>query len=486
MRYLPYVLLACLWAILFDLLVQYPDSPLTWHGADGQAIWKNLVRAFGYSIPEIIVLLALSHHFGRIQAGIISSGYMLVAISVAFVANKSTNSNIYLFLLSRVALGFTYVLWAGLLVGDRRSLRAWIYFLIMAGWSIFTGGILYTIMDFLNIQSTGADGTSTSMNPFVSVISGIVPVIMMVVLAESYQKLIVGKFSDWNPRKIELKNIWQDWQAWVLFVFFRIAILLGALNLGYAIVAGARASSGMGPSEFASYSQPALIMNFVSGLLLFLFVLYCYRKFVLEYFFQKGYVPSFLYLFMHSPVINMILFPAVLVSRYTRNITERIETFEQRSEPSRNWLTAIRVLMTIGQVLALFMYMVIYINNADEELGWLHVMLWIGILLNIVYIFYRPTIWAVFFWNLFLVAICWYGNPESGRGSMLSFGGRGDESLLILIHPILGFAWTFVNWFMSAGVLHSEYFDSDTDDAPSTDDDAPDALISSFAPDLDA
>jgi hypothetical protein len=484
MRCMPYVLLASAWAILFGFcepfLEVYTSNNLPkandllglinqYSTAPKRVIWREILQAVGYAIPQMAVLTILAHHFGRTQAGIVSSGLLLIGVSINAILLTSIDESFLFYLLSLLLLGLPYVVWAMMLNGHYGNPRTWIYLLIAPGLTAFSANSIFT--SFYGLDSTMLSISKIGKNPMftyplVVLLEGIIPIILMVLLSESYQRLVVQNRPKWNPRKIELNNYWKDPQAWLLFVAFRLGIFVGCMGFIAVLYTGVDDSLEHLQRAFTRHSNPALILRFISGLALLLFLLYCYRKFLLEYFFQKGKTPSYMYYFLQWPFVNMILFPAFLMPIENVSSAEQKEVFDLRNEPSENKIGGFRALMIVMQALMLIFYAYLLLVKTKDGFVIFHLLILAGFTFNILYIFYRPMIWAVFFWNLLLVIVYSIVPIVLGHDPLIT---KTKEQLILLLHPIYGFLWTFSTLFILEGVLHSKYFEADAPVAESSD-----------------
>jgi hypothetical protein len=475
LRYLPIVLIAMVFLIGFDLFLQFPGHALSVIERHDAPKWIHVLSGLIYTIPTAVVLLLLSYHVGQPRAGwiAVTLKFLIIAISMWFALHST---GVVGYILNRLFLGVPYVVWLALALRGQSNWWACLpAILIPTGLADFDSNFWY-VVEFLTFEVTSGPRTMT-VAPLVNIISGVRVIVEFVVLAELYRVVSEG-WQNWRMRQITLLSDIKWWQALILYPVFGIFVFNFALGIVSHILMPRQFAEMIADdpnvATMAWATLPVSLMTVLCGWLTMGFVLYCFRRLIVSYSYQKGLAPGVLYWFMQIPVLGWLLFVLGYVIRDDRSLAERATAFERREEDQSTVRKVYRILATIAQLLMLLTIPLILLNKMTENSSIL-ILSAVTLLLDIIYLYYFPTLRALFVLYIINALIWMFGDFDLPRHL---------EGVTLLALPIFSSAWSYVSQFNIAPMLHMEYFEADEEATPETTEEADDTLLDSFAPDI--
>lgn len=347
-----------------------------------------------------------------------------------------------------------------------RDRRVWLFapflFWGLSAVGISNGARLFNSFQTLSFEVAVSNGF-TYISPLAFLPVLILPVLLLVLLSATYAIAVAG-VETFRSRRLDLANRYTKWEALALFYTFRLIILFGAWGAAGVVGHLSPQFDSVRPS-MAFMSKPVLYAYLIGGLLLFLLVLYLYRKFLLEFFFQHGKVPSYYYWLLQTPVFDLVLFPIGLMVLRPAQQPVPYQTFTKSWDDRFSRAENIRLILVIGQVLVvgLGLWMLSGTPNALAVGSLL-----IGAILNVLYL-YNHRMLGVLFGLLLLWALI---SPLLQSGTSY-YGER-----YILWSDVSRMALGFAFFYALSGVLHIREFE--TDDVPEQDTEQ--VILDSFVP----
>ncbi len=470
LSYLPAVLAVSLIPFALDIMQWLPGGVMDQPNGNATPpmLWKY-GYTLGGSLPNILILWMLSRHFGRPQAGLWSALLVLLTLPFSVYAwGNTTPTSVSEFIAIRLVTGLPYFAWGILMLRDRRAgLFVPFLFLGLSMSLIGNGAGIFHSLRALSFEVMMSNGMTRHISPLASIATLLFPVLLLVVLAEVYQIAEAG-WSSFRPRRLDLANQYGKWEALTLFYVFRLTILLSALGSAGAMEFLSPRFDAM-RAQGPYFSLPYLYANLIFGYLFLVVVLYVYRKFLLEFFFQHGKVPSYFYWFIQAPLFDLLLFPiGLLVLRPTRPPVPN-HTFEKSLDHQFSNADTIRSLLILGQIIVVLIGAVQF-HQTSKPLVFGGVVL--GTILSTWYFYDRRLIYGVF--GLLFVGIWVFTVP----GEQESIYYRGLTGLLAngVAQSVLRFAF----FFGLAGVLHIGDFETGEQSETDTDE----KMLESFVPEV--
>jgi hypothetical protein len=466
LRYLPAVFAFALIPFILSIVVQVPGwfvfSPV--EPKSIPLLWKYVFH-LGASAPGLAIVWLLSRHFGRPEVGWWSCLMFLIPVllSVYSWGTGEGSGSPFVLLLVHLSYGIPYFVWGVLMLRDR---RAWLFapflFWGLSAVGISNGARLFNSFQTLSFEVAVSNGF-TYISPLAFLPVLILPVLLLVLLGATYAIAVAG-VETFRSRRLDLANRYTKWEALALFYTFRLIILFGAWGAAGVVGHLSPQFDSVRPS-MAFMSKPVLYAYLIGGLLLFLLVLYLYRKFLLEFFFQHGKVPSYYYWLLQTPVFDLVLFPIGLIVLRPAQQPVPYQTFTKSWDDRFSRAENIRLVLVIGQVLVvgLGLWMLSGTPNALAVGSLL-----IGAILNVLYL-YNHRMLGVLFGLLLLWALI---SPLLQSGTSY-YGER-----FILLSDVSRMALGFAFFYALSGVLYIREFE--TDDVPEQDTEQ--VILDSFVP----
>jgi hypothetical protein len=447
-RYLWVIALASLPTYLFETSKLFPNSPTRIMMEPNVPLNWVYLNGLLHALPILAVLICSSKQLGRPAAGWWSASVFLGCLAIVYLnADPGAPVSFARFLTHKVLLGVPFIVWGALHLRDK---RAWPFVFFMA-WgpamsAIMSGSSLFLGFRFASMELISEDGGIYHISFLAHIHLFINPVLLYVLLVSMYRQALKS-WRMFQPRLLELGGYVSKGQALLLFLSFKVAILFSAVGMMQFLGLLHTDFGRMMEGNYA-FSPAMTWINAIASLLFLWVVLYLYRKFLLEYFFQLGQKPAYLYWFLQAPGLDVILFIHVLILISSKSQPIPYETFYKSQESSS--ARYIRVFLVIAQLLVGLAALLMHGKNKDS-LALMSSLAGVGLAITAFY--YRPAVGVLFV----LLFLQFYGLSEAEELRRLDQGLWPDTLWNSYFGAVLGFS----AFFMMMGVLHIGDFSSD-------------------------
>lgn len=403
LRFLPFMLLAVIPLLLWD---NYFQNLLSKSGSILElSTIQGLMLRLSNAFTNWLAFLFVGFVFNKRKETLIAIGVQLFFI-LAFALLKI---RLPIFLLHLPITLTPYFVFGFLAFGPKR-LWIWILMLIPIyldsalemGDKLFSQDFNFFISLFYN--ELGGENYLEPLGDEFKLSGFIAPMVYYVFLAEI--SLMFAQKSRFNPSLVDLTIPYSRLGAAFLFIVLRLSI--------YACILGVSATLTeiFNPTRFANDAlgklnlQLLYFLYLLSALTALIASLWYYRRFLLEFLFERGERPSWGYWLLQLPFVEVLIFTFMVIFLKKRDDEGRYQVFLYHNEESANDVKIIRGLMVVFQILAI-VYLVA--NPAKKELT--NFILLDKLTYSALVIFYlvRPkVVWGLLGWiclNIVLTAL---------------------------------------------------------------------------------
>lgn len=187
------------------------------------------------------------------------------------------------------------------------------------------------------------------------------PLIYYIFFAEVV--LLLDQKITFNPRVIDLTMPYSRLGATFLFIFLRLSIYLSILGASSAIIEIVNPTRTSSNFWWMLEIQSFNLIYLLAALAALVAILWYYRRFLMEFLFERGERPSWGFWLLQVPFLEIIIFAFMVIFLKKRDGEDSYEVFRYHKKGSPNDVKIITVFMVIIQFLAL----VIIANNPGNK-----------------------------------------------------------------------------------------------------------------------
>ncbi|WP_373551814.1 hypothetical protein [Haliscomenobacter sp.] len=393
LRFLPFMVLAVIPLLLWD---SYFQNILSKSGSILElSTIQGLILRLAKAFPDWLAFLFVGFVFNKRKEA-------LIAISVnLFFVLFFTLINIRLpFFLLHLPITLAPFFVFGFLAFGPKRLWIWILMIVpifldspleMAN-KLFSQDFNFFISLFYN--ELGGENYLEPLGDEFKLSGLIAPMVYYVFLAEI--SLLFAQKSRFNPSVVDLTMPYSRLGAAFLFIFLRLSIYSCILGVNSTI------TEIFNPTRFANDAlgklnlQLVYFLYLISAMTALIAALWYYRRFLMEFLFERGERPSWGYWLLQIPFVEVVIFTFMVIFLKKRDDEDKYQVFLYHNEESANDVKIIRGLMVVFQILAI-VYLVT--NPAKKELT--NFILLDKLTYSILVIFYlvRPKVlWGLLGW----------------------------------------------------------------------------------------
>jgi hypothetical protein len=390
LKILPRLMLAALPAFLLTAMANLPGSPFRQTPEEPAPYIWLLVMGLTHGLP-----LALALWYAALQVGNSAAGKWAVValiLSTAILVHPQmprAHGGYAGWCTHTILKGLPVVLWGWRIFGAPRF-APFLGFLLWtpAYFALSSGASAFFSLESLRWTVATGDRTQTVIYFLPHVFLFFVPVLSYILLLFVWRHTRQG-WQHFSALRLSLEPPKSRTAALILFVGFKFIILQMALGMSYlrAFLIHTDSNFKAAPWADAGYTMH---LNYLISMLMLVLVLYLYRKFLLEYFFQLGWRPGYLFWGLQIPLLGELLFVCLWMLARDKPPYTAQETFKN-SQEQENGVGNIRILLLLVQ-LATGILLLLNASRDQHTAGVLSVAL--GIMLSIFYLFnYKALYW---------------------------------------------------------------------------------------------